>query len=702
MTIYQTHSQTFGSDSEPSPFQPSQQFATMMHHLSSEEHLPNGLGISQVPHVQADDNVTYGNNLSPNDQIQNFAWAQGLSDEMFDLEFNRRTLTQENFDAMHRDGGMINGAGQFESFDANFSGDHETMNRIFPTTFEIKQEQEQTPFGYPMVAPPLSSNDSTVPSVVSEHSMHTFPLSHSMQNHASMSASDSDWADSRSSSLASVQRVSMGAPMLPPQQPPQATTQWEPGSSVPVNVDAMKDEFQQVAAQASQVRASMDQSQAYEQPLAYPTDEAYPRRGSAASMLAQSFGSVGLHTPQPNQGDGVFKSPAPPASLAARRQRPKPANLSLRSQSYGGPGQPGSPGLQHNGPHGQSVRRVMSSNVLNGGVAQGRVMKSVPGSAQRSPLNWTFNDALHSQHLVRTVSHGNLAPPTPMSPSHPSQVQQVSNWQIGPNDLVQQSSISETEEQGHGGLPYQASGSVPRHVSPPHTPMYYHQQFAPQRVSHNFIMENTPPQSAPASQSCFPSNVFGGLPPQQAHSSHMAAMVNAQQQQYLNLAIPEQQYQVHNVTFAPNQHANVVSSGPPPGMPLTFATVVPVMRDDGNYQMSFPSQMQMMQPHQQTNSPPQMPYAFVNSNGGSPGIMSTSQPPKLATQPANDFVVHEYSPPDSLKRSVTPRKAMDSGPKNYSFTNAGPSDYEEKKYKRADAKESSSSPASSNGTVSTI
>jgi hypothetical protein len=676
----------------------------MMQHMSSEEHLPSGLGISQVPQVRAEGNpLSFGTNLSPNDQLQNFSWAQGLGDDLFDsdLEFNRRTLTQENFDAMTRNRGMLNGAGEFESFDANFSGDHDTMNQVFPV-FDMKQEH--SPFPCPMVAPPLSSNDSTVPSVMSEHSMHAFPSSHAMQTHANMSASGSDWTGSRTSSLASAQHGSMGAPMLPPQPPPQTTSQWEPGKSVPVDVDAMKDQFQQAAAQANQVRASMDQSQAYEQPLAYPTDEAYARRGSTASLLAQSMGGIGLHTPQPNQGDGVFKSPAPPTSLAARRQRPKPANLgiaSLRSQSYGGSGQPGSPGHQHSTVPGQSIRRVMSTNVLNGGVVQGRVMKSVPGSAQRSPLNWTFNDALNSPHLVRAVSQGNLAPPTPMSPSHPSQAQQLSGWQIGPGDLVRQPSISETQEQSHGGLPYQCSGSVPAHVSPPHTPMWYQQHYVPQRVGNNVIMENTPPQSAPASQSCFPSNVFGALPPQQAQNAHMVSMVNCQQQQYLNLAIPDQQYQVHNVTFAPNQHANVVSSGPPPGMPLTFATGVPVVRDDGNIQMSFPQQMQIMQPHQQTNSPPQMPYAFVNSNGGSPGTLSTSHPLKLATQPPNDFVVHEYTPPDSIKRSVTPRKAVDSGPKNYTFANAGPVDYEEKKAKRADAKESSSSPASSIGTAST-
>lgn len=479
-----------------------------------------------------------------------------------------------------------------------------------------------------------------------------------------------------------------------------ATSPWEPGKSVPVDVDAMKDQFQQAIAQASQaqvnhVRASMDQSQALEQPLAYPNDEAYVRRGSTASMLAQSMGSVGLHTPQPNQSNGVFKSPAPVANIAARRQRPKPANLgiaSLRSQSYGGPGQPASPGHQHQhaAPQGQSIRRVMSTNVLSGGVAQGRVMKSMPGSAQRSPLNWSFADALNSPHLIRAVSHGNLAPPTPMSPSHPNQVQQVPHWQNGAGQLARHPSISESEEQ-IAGLPYQPAAPVPPHVSPPHTPHWYQQPFAPQRIGSNVITENTPPQSAPASQSCFPSNVFAAPPPQ---NPHMTAIANSQQQQYLNLAVPDQQFQMPNVTFAPNQHAHVVASGPPPGVPLTFATGVPVISADGNIQMSFPPQMQMMQP-QQGQSPPQMPYAFVNSNGGTPPNMCTTQPPKLPTQPANDFVVHEYSPPDSIKRSITPRKPMDCGPKNYTFTNAGPVDYEEKKVK----KEFSSSPASSNGTV---
>lgn len=237
------------------------------------------------------------------------------------------------------------------------------------------------------------------------------------------------------------------------------------------------------------------------------------------------------------------------------------------------------------------------------------------------------------------------------------------------------------------GVAYQPSASVPPHVSPPHTPHWFQQPFAPQRIGSNVITENTPPQSAPASQSCFPSNVFSAPPPP---NPHMAAIANSQQQQYLNLAVPEPQLQMSNVTFAPTQHANVVSSGPPPGAAIAFAEGRPVMNADGNYQMAF----QMMQP--QSQSPPQIPYAFVNSNGASPPTMYM-QPPKLASQAGNDFVVHEYSPPDSLKRSITPRKAMDSGPKNYTFANAGPVDYEEKMVKKAD----SSSPASSSDTVST-
>jgi hypothetical protein len=671
----------------------------MQHQLlgpsSSEEDLANGLGISQMPQSQPHVNgVPFSNDLAAHVQLQNVNYDGGLlAAEMYaNADMNRRTITQETFNEMTRHGGMVNGSGQFESLDMAFSGDQDTLGQVFAG---YDPKHDAIPLGYPQIAQPLSSNDSTVPSVVSEQSMHAFPSSNMMQHHASMSAPGSDWTDSRSSSLASSQHEAMGMPLLPVHSQPHPTTsQWEPGQSVPVNVDAMKDEFQQVAAQAN-LRASMDQGQ--EQPLAYPPDDAYVRRGSTASMLAQSMCGVGLHTPQLDQSNGPFKQPPPPAAtIAARRQKRTPANLgiaSMRSQSFGGPGQPSSPGYQHNLQQGQSVRRVMSSNVLNG-VVQGRVMKSVPGSAQRSPLNWTFNDAMNSPHLVRAVSHGNLAPPTPVTPVHPNQTQQVPNLPVASGQFLQQQSIGENEDQGVAVVTqYPPPSSVPQHVSPPHTPHFYQQPFVPYRIGSNVIVENTPPQSAPASQTTFPSNVFGAPPP--PPNPHLAAMANAQHQQYLNLAVPEQPFQMSNVTFAPSQHATVVASGPAPGAPLTFATGVPVRTADGNVQMSFPAQMQMMQPSQ---SPPQVPFAFVNSNGASGGAMSAAQPPKLATQPASDFVVHEYSPPDSIKRSVSPRKVADSGPRSYSFAHTGPVDFEEKRLK----KEASSSPVSSNGTTATL
>ena len=701
----------FSSDSESSPFQTSPQYAEIMKQWTGEEQMSNGLGISEMQHIQ-DQSQLGGlpvNNAVNTDQLQNFIWPQQPIQDMYDspLDFNRRTITQEQFTEMERNGGMTNSSGDFESFTATFYGNQGAISQVFP---DSQLKQNVIAFPYPVDAQ-LSSNDSTVPSTVSEQSLQVFPSSTIRQ---ASNASSSEWADSRSSSLSEAQYANGTFQMAAQQHPPSAGTtsqMWQPGSSKPLDVNVLKGQFQQ----AAEARASLEQQHMHEQPLAWP-DEAYVRRGSQTSLLAHSMGNVGINTPQQHQ-PGVFKSPAPLANIAARRQRPKPANLglaSLRSQSYGGGGQPGSPGHGQQ-PHtvgaGQSIRRIMSqTNVLNGGVAQGRVMKSTPGSAQRSPLNWNFADALNSPNLVRALSHGNLAPPTPMSPSRPEQMGQSSSYQTVPGHAVRQPSINEPDLEH--GLPYQPPVSVPPHVSPPHTPMYYQQQFIPQRVGSSVIMENTPPQSAPASQSCFPTNIWAAPQPHaQQQSSQPQSQVPTQhqmqvgpmaQQPYMNGMISDQQFQMANVTFAPSQHANVVSSGPPPGVPLTFATGVPVVNADGQVQMQFQQQMQQMynQP-QQTPSPPQVPYAFGTSAGVHPGMQATAQPPKQASQPASDFIVHEYTPPDAIKRAATPRKTIDTGPKNYTFSNAGPEQYEEKKLKKVDTKDSTSSPASSNGASST-
>ena len=169
-----------------------------------------------------------------------------------------------------------------------------------------------------------------------------------------------------------------------------------------------------------------------------------------------------------------------------------------------------------------------------------------------------------------------------------------------------------------------------------------------------------------------------------------------------------------NVVFAPNQHVNIPTTGPPPGAPIQFSQGVPMTNADGNIELVFPPQLHFVHQHQsqgQTppqhmHTPPQVSYPFT-TGGGSPGAQSNAQQQKTAP----DFFVHEYSPPEAVRRSATPRKGpIDTAPKNYAFANTGPEHFEEKKsaddkkMKRVDSNlsgPSSSSPASSNGTAFT-
>jgi len=266
-------------------------------------------------------------------------------------------------------------------------------------------------------------------------------------------------------------------------------------------------------------------------------------------------------------------------------------------------------------------------------------------------------------------------------------------------------------------------------ISPPHTPMHYQQQFILSRVHGNAVMENTPPQSAPASQTCFPTNLYAGPYVHQQHvqqypvqsqasapqQMQAIAMSQAPSQHFVNPVVPNQQFQMSNVVFAPNQHVNIPTTGPPPGAPIQFSQGVPMTNADGNIELVFPPQLHFVHQHQsqgQTppqhmHTPPQVSYPFGNPAGGSPGAQSQVQQQKTAS----DFFVHEYSPPEAVRRSATPRKGpVDTAPKNYAFANTGPEHFEEKKsedkrVKRVDSKEtgpSSSSPASNDGTALTV
>ncbi|KAK5168424.1 uncharacterized protein LTR77_006994 [Saxophila tyrrhenica] len=706
----------YNSEPKSSPYQPSGQYATMMQQLGDNAQPSNRLGISHVqqPQPPTDPELMHliaNSELMPQAMNEYVGQYQQLPADFYDStqDLNRRTLTQENFNDMTRNGGMMNGQGQFENLQAGFSGDHDLMSQVFG---EMSQNDFKQDVAFPyQVGAPLSSIDSSVPSIVSDQS-----YSMSMNGSAGggdASVAGSDWTDSRSSSLSMLQQDSMANMSTSHSQMPRSSSQWQPGQSVPVDVGKQYEEFRQAA------QGRLRENQTFEQPLAFPSDGAYARRDSQASMLAHSMNNVNIQTPQPNQG-GVFKAPAPPANIAARRQRPKPANLgiaALRSASYSGAGQPGSPSqglpVNHLGQD-QHIRRIRSAAVMNGGVAHGRIMKSTPGSAQRSPVNWNFAQSMVSPHLAQNMSQGNLAPPTPMSPYDLTQQEQMlynnqnniqSNTYAAP-----QPSISETDfDLNFGEMPYQPSASVPAQnaTSPPHTPSFYDQHFQSRRVGSHVITENTPPQSAPAGQSCFPSNIWAkASQPMHQQMSYQPASTAQPAQSY---AVQQPQQPAHNltadqqtqgptVTFARGRQSNV-TTGPPPGVPLQFANGVPTLTAEGTVKMSFPPQAQLMQQQsQQMSTPPQQQYSFVASSSGSPNVQVT------AAQPRNDFSFHEYSPPESLKRASVPRRPTDTTPKNYTFTNHGPTDFEGKRAKKtSDGREgtNSCSPASSSGTACT-
>lgn len=704
------HNVGSGSDSDPSPSFTSPEYLTMMQHWAPEQGLGNGMNMPQTQQYQ-DHRPMHGLPLGVStNQFSNYAMAQHLSDDAFNgpEEMNRRTMTQEQFDAMARGGGAMNGPNDFANFPNDFAADAGMWNTVFPDVQgnDIKPQEAYT-FPHSMGAP-LSSYDSTVPSTISDQSMPPFPSSNQMQNRAALSASSSEWSGSRSSSIcvsqAGESMMQLAQQQQQQQQATAATSQWQPGQSVPVDFNALNEEFRQAA------QARDRQAQIQEQPLAWPSDDAYARRDSQASnMLAHGLSNVGINTPQPAQ-TATFKSPAPPANIAARRQRrPAPIGLAaMRSQSYSGAVPPPiSPGQaqQQNLAAGQQLRRIRSSNMINGGVAHGRVMKSA--SAQRSPLSWTFADALNSPRHVS--GQGSLAPPTPMTPNEfPGQENgsQFPSWHASSGHATRHPSINESELEHE--LPYPPSASVPAQnfSSPPHTPSYYQQQFVQQRVGNNVIMENTPPQSAPASQMCFPSSAYSQPLQQPQHQQPLSqpyapasiTMSSSQSQQGVSSA-PSQPSNLQNVTFAPTQHAPV-TSGPPPGVPLQFANGIPMVDEEGNITMAFPDPMQFLPEQQQAPAPaPQMPtppqYPYMVSGSASPNAQITAQLPRQSQQPAQELFVHEYSPPEELKRSVTPRKAVvDSGPKNYTFANSGPEHWE-KQAKKAEAKAASATASNS-------
>jgi hypothetical protein len=722
-----SHLSSSGSDSEPSPAFVSPDYYNMMQQYNAENNMNGSYTSSVNGHLGEDGPVPSDVTMAsaqPSDQFQDFNFNQA-SNDLFDSpqDLNRRTLTQEQFNTMQQNG--LQGSG---ITDFNLDMDAETYSKMFP---DYSQQHAKSQAGYAIVGLPqvsMPTQQASMPPTISDQGNFDFPSSGAMQDHSVASSVSSDWGGSRSSSVSTYHHEARATqPIAAPQPQSQVAStnsQWRPGQSVPVDFNQLSQEFRQIA-QSRQPNQPYSQ----EQPLAWPLDEAYhEQQTSQTASITHSMSNVGLKTPQPQQ-HATFKSPTPATSLATRRQRSKPAPLglaSMRSQSYTSSSQPGSPAplpphqqpqLHANLGTSQPLRRIKSSNMING-VAQGRIQKTTPGSAQRSPMNRTFADAMGSPKGIRSISSqvgSNLAPPTPMSPREQARVEaarQFQQWQYGPGQASRQASISEHDIEQY--VPHAAAMSGPpaNVSSPPHTPLYPPQpQFAQQHVGKNIITENTPPQSAPATQMSFNSASFIAPPPPPSqpvqHQTVAPSQAQLSQQAMQNMfaaqpshtMVPEQHFPMADMSMSQQPQFTLTSSEPMSLSQMSFPIGgVPMVDANGNLQMAMPQPHYQLVSQAQTvpsvsaaplSQTPLMHYPFPTTSSG--GVQISAHAPKVPAQP--ELFVHEYQPPADVKRAATPRKvAADAGPKNYTFANQTPEHFE--KGKKASASATNHSPSS--------
>lgn len=369
------------------------------------------------------------------------------------------------------------------------------------------------------------------------------------------------------------------------------------------------------------------------------SEDIYARRNSSTTALNEAFDSVGIQSRQPST-DG-FKQPAQPSTIASRRSR-RPAALqpsTIRSASYSA-GMPASPGAgQTSADH--TLRRIRSTGVTNG-----RIQKA-PGSAQRSPLNFTFAEAAASPKFARTASSfastvgpsGSLAPPTPQTPQDMVRFPYwQSNTVIRSHQPAQEHNTPESlninwsAEPPSAGI-YSGGGSPP---STPLDPSYLNQS----RFNNNPLYRDTPPQSAPATQQCFPRSIMP--PPQMSnefHSTNDLTLMHPKPAHFRRPSLPDTSH-----AYLENPQIQFpVQSGHPGDL-------------QNNYNYQFNKE---------------------NMNGDYKEYMpGASHDNQQGQSSASDFYVHEYSPPQPVDPTKLPRRQqLDSQPKNYIFANQGPRDF---------------------------
>jgi hypothetical protein len=610
--------------------------------------MSSGLGISQPENSFASLDQITSQPMRHQASTQSLASQHSVQSEA--LSFvdvnNRNTMTQAQFDAFAQP--------NFSTLStADVGSVNPTSNSDFYSEF---CDFSFDPSGVDPLTSPLQSTetiDSFAPGIVPDFTKQTRNPSASPDDSApSVTISPAEDKDD----LFDLELPSEDKPSQPMPSP-----QWQPGQSVPVEMDSLRKEFQEAAAMRREFSVqSIPDAEYLDQPMEFGGDD-FDRRESSTAQLARSMQSFTM-APQ--------RSAIPATSIAARRSRPRPTPLgtaNLRSSSHCGtlPTSPGPVGGNHT-IGGHALRRIKSSQAMNG-IAGGRIQKNV-GAAQRSPSGYTtFAEANNARYGRRVstfsptygslgASAVSLAPSTPLSPTNVSRG--LRHMQSQP--MLRQTSMPEGDEN------YMVAGMS---FSPPTTPLYGGRFIRNGMGSLAGTTDTTPPQSAPSTQQCFPTNTFNQPP---LSTMPMAPSIGM---------IPNEYPPMHNVIYPAQQQQSQYMD-----TQMSY-----IMTNTGEVISGYAVMPPFSQSHLQQATPPTSQHAYLPSSSLSPGILSSSQVPKQLSNPAADFFVHEYSPPRDVKLSSTPRKAVESGPKNYTFSNHGPEYFEKTSKLKGSASPASSS-----------
>lgn len=386
--------------------------------------------------------------------------------------------------------------------------------------------------------------------------------------------------------------------------------------------------YQQSNASSQAVLASPEQDVArkastgaldFEPPMLFQ-DENFARRNSSTSNLAGNFEAIQIRNGTPDE----YKQPGQPSSLAQRRKgRPVTLNPgAMRSASYSAP----MPSPGGSGDH--TLRRIRSSGIANAG---GRVQKSQPGSAQRSPMVSNFSEAAASPKFARQFSSsstttlaggGSLAPPTPLTPQDMGLYWQ-NNTVIRPHSVMPEHNSPESMNANWNGE-QQAGGVFTKSVSPPNASVDLQQMT--QQYSNEAMYRDSPPQSAPPTQQNFPPQMYMQRPQMRSgfHSTTDLTIAQPKPSHYRRPSLPD-------TAQAPVDDASLYQNG--------------LFSYDDYKDISL------------TNISHNVPFA-----------------PRPSQAP--EFLVHEFIPPQGNDMHGNMyRRTNEAQAKNYIFANQGPRDF---------------------------